>query len=106
MLQQSLHNGQAKELTLTLRKTQKIRLNVFRAASISPKRSYTLAGFQIPVLQKVILQVRHEKAYPVRQQQAGVRHVSLPPSSKKGCKCDEETAHTIGLWSAIPPVSM
>jgi len=70
MLQQSLHNGQAKELTLTLRKTQKIRLNVFRAASISPKRSYTLAGFQTPVLQKVILQVRREKAYFARQQQA------------------------------------
>ncbi len=47
---------------MTLRKTQKTRLNVFRAASISPKRSYTLAGFHIPVLQKVELQVRLEKA--------------------------------------------
>lgn len=91
---------------MTLRKTQKTRLNVFKAASISPKRLYTLAGFQIPVLQKVILQVRHGKDYLARQQQACVRYMSLPPSSKKRCKCNEETAHTVGLWSAIEPVSM
>ena len=80
-------------LTFTFKKTQKSRLNVFSAASISPKRSYTLPGFHSPDLQ-----MKSHKIQP-RNTIKGLQclHGSSPPRSQECCQRDEVASDAVGL---------
>ena len=88
---------QCSQLTLTFRKTQKSKLKMFNAASISPNKSYALLGFQTPVLHPGKFDNMGQLLYMASTLLAYQLQDALPPSQSKACHGKEVALDAIGL---------